>query len=91
MNVARYYDLFFSLNILNNCMEQSPSSEADTSSSTQDIPLNSSLSQKPTNGLSTEPDEPSLHIYNFTSLFESSLIFPPIYTYALKVENSLKF
>jgi hypothetical protein len=53
MNVARYFDLFFSLNILNKCMEKSPS-EADIRSSTQDISLISWLSQGPTSGLSTE-------------------------------------
>jgi hypothetical protein len=51
MNVARYYDLFFSVKIVNISMEGS-SLEADTRSATQDIRLISST----TNGLSTESD-----------------------------------
>jgi hypothetical protein len=55
MDVARCYVLFFLLNILSNSTEQRPSSEADSRSATQDMPVISSLSQEPTSGLSTEP------------------------------------
>lgn len=77
MNLSRYYDLFFSLNILNNSRERSPSSEVDSRFATLDIPLISSLSQEPKSGLSTEPDEPSQHLYTFIGYFSPVWYFLP--------------